>query len=99
MRVIVVGSLNVDLCIDVDRLPSAGETVLGRELRRHAGGKGLNQAIAAARQGAPVTIVGCVGDDDGGRWLRDLLAVEGIDGSRIRAAAPGVATGTALVTV
>lgn len=99
MSVIVVGSLNVDLCIDVERLPAPGETVLGGDLRRHPGGKGLNQAIAAARMGADVRLVGCVGDDADGRWLRSLLEDEGVDASHVATAPPGVATGTALITV
>ncbi|WP_336923329.1 ribokinase [Aquipuribacter sp. SD81] len=77
-RVVVVGSANVDLVLPVARVPRAGETVLATgPARRHPGGKGLNQAVAAARAGAEVTFVGAVGDDDGGRWLRAVLADEG----------------------
>jgi ribokinase len=60
-RVVVVGSLNVDLVTRVERLPKPGETVVGSGLERWAGGKGANQAVAAATAGAEVIMVGCVG--------------------------------------
>ncbi|MDV9174075.1 PfkB family carbohydrate kinase, partial [Streptomyces sp. W16] len=60
---LVVGSANADLVIDVERRPAAGETVLGSDLAVHPGGKGANQAVAAAHAGADVTIIGAVGDD------------------------------------
>jgi len=97
-RVIVVGSLNVDLVAGVERLPQAGETVSGTDLVRTPGGKGLNQAVAAARAGVPVVLVGAVGDDEHGRWLRQVATDEGIDVSCLSVAA-GAATGTALITV
>ena len=78
-RVVVVGSLNIDLVVGLERMPDAGETVFGRTFERHAGGKGLNQAVAAARLGVPVTMVGAVGDDGSGDWLREVVAAEGID--------------------
>ena len=62
-RVIVVGSLNIDLVATADRLPAPGETVTGARFARHHGGKGGNQAVAAARLGAPTAFVGAVGDD------------------------------------
>ena len=96
-RVVVVGSLNVDLVVRVERLPRAGETVNGSDLGRTAGGKGLNQAVAAARAGAPVAMVGTVGDDGDGGWLREVADAEGIDTSGL---VPAVGpTGTALITV
>lgn len=81
--VIVVGSLNSDLVVGVERMPEPGETVLGTSLERHPGGKGLNQAVAAARLGATVAMVGAVGSDEAGAWLRDVAATEGIDTAHI----------------
>ncbi len=97
-RVWVVGSLNVDRGWRVARHPAVGETVLGTMGAPAAGGKGLNQAVAARRAGADVVLVGAVGDDDDGRRLRDLAADEGIDVGGV-VAIPGVRTGTALVVV
>lgn len=77
-RVVVVGSVNVDLVMRLPRLPSAGETVLGGALARHDGGKGANQAVAAARAGAPVHFVGAVGAQDGASAVAALRA-EGVD--------------------
>ena len=62
-RVIVVSSVNVDLVVAVERLPEPGETVVGGRFERHHGGKGGNQAVAAARLGAPTAFVGAIGDD------------------------------------
>jgi len=97
-RVVVAGSLNVDLVARVERLPRPGETVSGSDLERTPGGKGLNQAVAAARAGVGVVMVGAVGDDDHGRWLVEIARAEGIDVAGVAIAA-GVATGTALITV
>lgn len=96
-RVVVVGSLNVDLVTSVERHPGPGETVLGNGLHRYAGGKGGNQAVAAAA-GADVVMVGAVGDDDGGRAYLSRLAARGIDVSGVRTVA-GHATGQAWITV
>ena len=97
-RVVVVGSLNVDLIAQVERLPAAGETVPASGLLRRFGGKGANQAVAAARQGAAVTMIGCVGDDADGAAYREHLVREGIN---IRAIGkiPRTPTGTALIAV
>jgi ribokinase len=76
--VIVVGSVNVDMVVVAPRLPGPGETVTGGDVARHHGGKGGNQAVAAARLGAQVAFVGAVGDDDLGRAARAALADEGI---------------------
>jgi ribokinase len=78
-RVSVLGSLNVDDVARVERLPSPGETVTASSSAVHPGGKGANQAVAAARAGAPVRMVGVVGDDAGGRLLGDRLASDGIE--------------------
>jgi len=97
-RVIVVGSINVDLVVTLERLPAPGETVSGGRFSRHGGGKGANQATAAARLGAAVTMVGAVGDDDLGDEALALLRNEGIDVERVARLA-GVATGVALIAV
>jgi ribokinase len=82
-RVIVVGSVNVDQVITVERMPGPGETVSGGHHARHHGGKGGNQAVAAARLGATVVFIGAVGRDDSGRDAREALAAEGVDLSRL----------------
>ncbi len=97
-RVLVLGSLNVDLVTRVGRHPRPGETVTGEGLRRLAGGKGANQAVAAAATGAEVAMAGCVGDDAEGLAYRNRLAARGVDVSAVRVV-PGEATGHALVTV
>ncbi|MGI8929234.1 MAG: ribokinase [Candidatus Limnocylindrales bacterium] len=96
-RVLVVGSVNTDLVVRVPRLPSAGETVTGGTFAQHQGGKGANQAVAAARLGAHVTFVGAVGDDEFGRVALAELQTEGvgISGSQVA----GVSTGVALIVV
>ena len=97
-RVVVLGSLNVDLVTRVERHPSPGETVLGDGLARLAGGKGANQAIAAARAGASVVMVGSVGDDEGGSAYLARLSAHGIDVSQV-VVHPEEPTGTAIVVV
>ncbi len=97
-RVVVVGAVNVDLVVAADRLPAPGETVVGPEVVRHGGGKGANAAVAAARAGAAVTLVGAVGDDDTGRAALDELRGEGVDVDGV-AVLDGVATGVALIVV
>jgi len=83
-HVVVIGSLNVDLVVTADRLPRPGETVLGGRFAIHEGGKGANQAVAAARAGARVSMVGSVGTDAHGDRALASLAAEGIDTSRVR---------------
>lgn len=95
--VVVVGSINVDLVVHAERLPRPGETVQGGRFEQHFGGKGANQAVAAARAGARVAMVGAVGDDAHGATSLAALAAEGIDVSRVRIV-PGP-TGVALVAV
>ncbi|MGB3910188.1 MAG: ribokinase [Pseudolysinimonas sp.] len=99
-RVIVVGSINLDLLYRVPHLPRPGETLLGAELVRLSGGKGGNQAHAAAKV-APaevsVAMVGCVGDDDAATMLRGDLAAAGVDVSAVRSVAGP--SGTALIAV
>lgn len=77
--VVVVGSVNLDRVQTVARLPAPGDTVHGRSFATYHGGKGANQAVAAARMGASVRLVGRVGRDDAGAALRDALVAEGID--------------------
>jgi ribokinase len=95
---IIVGSLNADLVVRTDRFPQPGETVRGSALTTLPGGKGANQAVAAARLGGAVTMVGAVGDDPHGELLRESLGSAGVDTSRVRRV-DGVATGTAMITV
>ena len=83
-KVTVLGSLNMDISVTVPRLPGPGATVLGSEARFTPGGKGANQAVAAARLGADVRMVGCVGDDDFGRRLLAALRTEGINADAVR---------------
>jgi ribokinase len=82
-NVIVVGSANVDLVMRVPRLPAPGETAIGGTFSRAPGGKGANQAAAAARLGARTWFVGRVGDDDLGAWTRGDLESVGVDCSRL----------------
>jgi ribokinase len=79
VEVLVCGSLNMDLVARVGHLPRPGETVAGRSLQRLPGGKGVNQAVAAARMGATVAMIGARGDDEDGAVLAALLAEEGVD--------------------
>jgi ribokinase len=97
-RVVVVGSLNVDLIARVAQIPAPGETVSARSWQRRFGGKGANQAVAAARHGARVTMIGCVGCDADGVAYRRQLADEHIAGNGVRVIS-GQPTGTALITV
>ncbi|MER7169316.1 ribokinase [Micromonospora sp. NPDC000207] len=97
-EIVVVGSLNVDVVVPLAELPAPGQTVLGTaDHRRAGGGKGANQAVAAARLGRRVTMVGAVGADGEGEWLTGLLTAEGVDTSGVlRAPRP---TGQAIVLV
>lgn len=95
--VTVLGSANADLFLGVDRHPAAGETITATHRGRAAGGKGLNQAVAAARSGAATAFAGAVGNDTQGDELLGLLAADGIDTSAVRRSAE--ATGTAVITV
>ncbi|MEU7619657.1 ribokinase [Micromonospora rifamycinica] len=96
--IVVVGSLNVDVVVPLHELPAAGQTVLGAaDHRRAGGGKGANQAVAAARLGRRVAMVGAVGIDADGDWLLGLLAAEGVATDAVlRAPRP---TGQAIVLV
>ena len=96
--VTVFGSANVDYVVTVPRIPLPGETVAGGDPSTLPGGKGLNQAVAAARQGQPTTFIGSVGDDAGGATLRELLDEENVDTSLLQVL-PGAGSGSAIVMV
>lgn len=97
-KVVVVGSINMDLVVEAVKFPAPGETVLGRRFSTFPGGKGANQAIAARRLGADVTLIGCVGDDAFGRELLGVLENEGVDTRYVRVE-KGTSTGVAAITV
>lgn len=97
-RVVVCGSLNMDVVVQSKRLPAAGETLLGAEVSFLPGGKGLNQAVAAARVGVPTAMVGAVGNDSFANSLRSFLADNDVDSSGVREV-DGPATGVALIQV
>lgn len=97
-RVVVVGSINMDLVVETRAFPRLGETLIGTGFAMHAGGKGANQAVAAARLGAQVALLGRVGDDAFGRELKAGLAAEGVD-TRWVSETAGVSTGVAAITV
>ncbi|MFC4222350.1 PfkB family carbohydrate kinase [Lysinibacter cavernae] len=97
-RILVVGSLNADLVVRTERFPKAGETLHGSELSIIPGGKGANQAVAAGRLGARVSMVGAVGADSNGELLLDSLVAAGVDLEHVDRL-ESVATGTAVITV
>lgn len=97
-RIVVLGSLNLDLVLRVPRMPDAGETLASDDSATFCGGKGANQAVACARMGANVSMIGRVGDDPAGAALRaalakDAIAIDGV------AAIPGAASGTAVILI
>jgi ribokinase len=95
-KIVVIGSANADLMLTVPVLPKPGETVRGRDFVVASGGKGANQAVAAARLGGNVSFVGCIGDDAFGRSLHGSLADSGVDLAHLKVAA-GAASGIAMV--
>ncbi len=95
-RVIVFGSLSQDLHLHMERHPRTGETVMSGDIEYRFGGKGANQAVAAARAGARSVFVGKVGDDPQGHQYVERLAAFGVDTSRMEIV-PGVPTGTAII--
>ena len=96
--VYVIGSINVDLVVRAESLPTPGETVTGGTFERHGGGKSANQAVAAARAGAAVRMIGAVGDDDLGEEAVAALEAEGIDVAGVQRLADAP-TGVALIAV
>lgn len=97
-EIVVLGSLNMDLSINVTRIPLPGETISGGNLVTSAGGKGANQAAACARMGRGVAMVGCVGDDDFGKRLKNGLSSMGVDITHVKEES-AAATGTAMILV
>jgi ribokinase len=97
-RVFVAGSINMDVVATAERHPQIGETVAGRELLYFPGGKGANQAVAAARLGAATTLIGKLGQDAFGRDLRTFLAAQGVDLAFVQDT-PDAHTGTAIITL
>jgi ribokinase len=97
-RVFVAGSINMDVVATADRHPRIGETVAGQAVLYFPGGKGANQAVAAAKLGAPTTLIGRLGKDAFGRELKTFLAAQGLDLSLVQEIAEAH-TGTALITI
>jgi ribokinase len=97
-RVFVAGSINMDVVATADRHPGIGETVAGNAVLYFPGGKGANQAVAAAKLGVATTLIGCIGQDAFGQELKAFLAAQGIDLAFLRETAEAH-TGTAIITV
>lgn len=97
-QIVVLGSLNMDLVVQAKRLPVGGETILGEAFHEIAGGKGANQAVAMARLGASVKMIGRVGQDGFGNTLMSTLNKDGIDTTGIKTI-DGISTGVALITL
>lgn len=97
-RIAVLGSINMDMTVTAQRLPGKGETVHGREMHTVPGGKGANQAVAAARLGGFVTMFGCVGGDAFGETMLNNLSCQGVDTSHV-SVIPGEPSGLAVITV
>ena len=96
-KILVIGSANADLLMQLPRLPRLGETITGRDVQYNAGGKGLNQAVAVKKLGGCVSFCGCLGEDDNGRMLRREL--EKADIPFLGQMLPDCATGVAVVSV
>jgi len=97
-EIVIVGSLNADLVVRTERFPQPGETLRGDDLVTLPGGKGANQAVAAARLGGRVRMIGAVGDDSNGRMLQESLTDAGVDAESVDVRADA-ATGTAVILV
>ncbi|KSU82016.1 ribokinase [Fictibacillus enclensis] len=97
-KITVVGSINMDLVTLSEKVPKMGETLLGQEFRTIPGGKGANQAVAAAKLGADVRMVGCVGDDVFGTELLEHLKKQGVDVSHVDQVSGSTGTATILVS-
>src|SRR5690242_1878793 len=97
-RVVVAGSINMDVVATAERHPRLGETVPGKAILYFPGGKGANQAVAASKLGAPTTLIGRLGQDAFGAELRTFLASQGVDLSLVRNT-DAAHTGTAIITL
>jgi ribokinase len=97
-RVFVAGSINMDVVATAGRHPKVGETVAGQAVHYFPGGKGANQAVAAAKLGAPTALIGRLGADSFGQQLRTFLAAQGVDLALVKDT-PDIHTGTAIITV
>src|SRR5215510_8428663 len=95
--IVVVGSINIDLVARAQRIPLAGETVSSSDFQMHPGGKGANQAVAVARAGYPVRMIGKVGADAFGEKLRAQLMENGVDACKVRTSSGP--SGVALIAV
>ena len=98
LSVVALGGINLDLVTVSPRFPEAGETVVGSRFLTYPGGKGANQAVAAARMGAGTLMVGKVGDDVFGPQLTQAMAASGVDVSGV-AVEPGVSSGIAVINI
>lgn len=96
-KITVVGSINMDLVTITNQMPQIGETLLGKQFQMNPGGKGANQAVAAARLGADVSLIGCVGNDRFGQEILEHLSNEGIDVSNVEPVTDQTATATITV--
>ena len=97
-KIVVIGSCNIDITVECDRWAKPGETIFGNRLTINPGGKGANQAVAAARLGAQVMMVGCIGDDVYGQIVQKTLKENNIDARYVKVL-PGENSGTAHITV
>ena len=97
-RIVVLGGINIDLVAMTPRFPAAGETVVGRQFLTYGGGKGANQAVAAGRMGAQVSMVGRVGDDIFASQALKALVESGVDVSKV-GVTPSTSTGIAVITI
>ena len=97
-KIVVVGSCNIDITVECDRWANPGETIFGNRLTVNPGGKGANQAVAAARLGAEVKMVGCIGDDVYGQLVLKALKENNVDSTYVKVL-PGENSGTAHITV
>ena len=97
-KITVIGSMNIDMVTETNVMPNQGETIFGSAFSSFTGGKGANQAVACARLGAYVTMVGCVGEDSFGKQLMEALEKESIDTKNVKTV-PHTTTGVAVITV
>lgn len=97
-KILVIGSLNMDIVINVDDMPLTGETILGKDIKYIPGGKGANQSYSAGRLGGNVTMLGCVGQDEFGEVLLNNLVQAGVDISHMKKSSE-FPTGTAIIYV